>query len=209
MSWISLYSLVRIIKSLNYRYLLKRGTTWNDLKWPETTYSEQETTWNDLQWAINDLKRPTTSKTQPTTIWTYQQRAKRDAKPLTTSRFLDYFTVWSNRFSSLTRFPPNIHNHSSTASWRIMVKIERQTFVYYNVNQFDTHKFTFARQKSTLWIKQKKSNFDINKTLRALKMIAWSFLPHHIEKRLNADYILCLSNRIEKFSNLLKIKICF
>ena len=44
-----------------------------------------------------------------------------------------------------------------------MVKKERQTFVYYHVhllrdikftgdvaNHFDTHKFTFARQKSTL-----------------------------------------------------------
>ena len=31
---------------------------------------------------------------------------------------------------------------------------------------------------------------DIDKTFGALKMIAWSFLSHHIEKQLNADYNL-------------------
>ena len=56
------------IEHLCWWYLLKRGTTWNDLKWqttskkrPETTYNEQETTWrttwNELQRAWNDLKR--------------------------------------------------------------------------------------------------------------------------------------------------------
>ena len=30
----------------------------------------------------------------------------------------------------------------------------------------------------------------MDKTFRALKMIAWSFLSHHIEKQLNADYNL-------------------
>ena len=40
------------------------------------------------------------------------------------------------------------------------------TFV---VNHFDNHKLTFARQKSTLLIKQKKSNFDVDETFRALK----------------------------------------
>ena len=41
-----------LIKIFFKRYLLKRGTTWNDLKQPETTYNEQkkqcEMTWNDL-----------------------------------------------------------------------------------------------------------------------------------------------------------------
>ena len=49
---------------------------------------------------------------------------------------------------------------------RIMVKIECQTFLYYYVyllwdvefegsvaNYFDTSKLTFAKQKSTIWIK--------------------------------------------------------
>ena len=37
---------------------------------------------------------------------------------------------------------------------------------------------------------KEKTNFDIDKTFRALKMIAWSFSTHHIEKRLNDDYTL-------------------
>ena len=39
-------------------------------------------------------------------------------------------------------------------------------------------------------LSKKKSNFDIDKTFRALKMIALWFSSHHIEKRLNADYTL-------------------
>ena len=83
-------------------------TTWNDLQRHEKTYSEQEIPGNDLQWARNDLKRPTTSKAQPRTTLTYLQRAKKDSKQPTTTRFWDYFTIWGNRFSSLTCFQPNI-----------------------------------------------------------------------------------------------------
>ena len=84
-----------------------------------------------------------------------------------------------------------------------MVKTERQAFLYYRVyllrdikftgyvaNHFDTRKLTFVRQNPTLWIKQKKSNFNIDKTFRALKMITWSFSAHHTEKQLDADYTL-------------------
>ena len=80
-------------------------------------------------------------------------------------------------------------------------------FTGYVANHFDTRKLTFARQKSTLWIKQKKSNFDIDKTFRALKMITWSFSAHHTEKRLNADYTLFfkLNWKVFKF---FEIKIC-
>ena len=118
-------------KQFILRYLLKRGMTWNNLKrpttnkkQPETTCNKQEMTWNNLQWprpitntkrpwsdpqrARNDLRRSTTSKTQPTTTQTYLQQAKKDAQRPTTSRFWDYFTIWGNWFSFLTRFQPNI-----------------------------------------------------------------------------------------------------
>ena len=92
---------------------LKRPTT--NKKWPETTYNylkrprtNKKRPGNDLKWARNDLKRPTTSKTQPTTTRTYLQQVKEGAKRPTTSRFWDYSTIWGNRFSSLTRFQPNI-----------------------------------------------------------------------------------------------------
>ena len=80
-------------------------------------------------------------------------------------------------------------------------------FTGYVANHFDTRKLTFARQKSTLWIKQKKSNFDIDKTFRALKMITWSFSAHHTEKRLNADYTLFFKLNWKVF-NFFEIKIC-
>ena len=63
-------------------------------------------------------------------------------------------------------------------------------------------------QKSTLWIKQKKTNFDINKTFRVLKMIAWSFSSHHIEKRQNADYTLPVKSNWKVFK-FIEIKIYF
>ena len=68
------------LPELNLRYLLKRGTTyneqettynepeatWNDLQRPEktyneqqeTTYNEQESTWNDPQRVRQNLQRP-------------------------------------------------------------------------------------------------------------------------------------------------------
>ena len=79
----------------------------------------------------------------------------------------------------------------------------------YVTNHFDTHKFTSARQKLILWIKQKIWDFDKDKTSRALKMIAWSFAFNHTEKWLNADYPI-LSNWVERFnSNLLRLKFAF
>ena len=72
----------------------------------------------------------------------------------------------------------------------------------YVANHFDTCKLTFARQKSTLWIKQKISNFDIDKTFRALKWLLGCFKPI----TLKSDWMLitvCFSNWIERFSNLL------
>ena len=156
--------------------------TWNNLQRSETTHNEQETTWNDLQRTRNDRKQPTTNKAQPTKVWIYQKRAKKDAKPPTSSRFWDYFTARDSRFSSLTRLPPKIYyNHSSIASWRITVKIQRQTFVYHHVYLLRDIKFT-------------------------------GYVANHFDARkftLKNDWmliILCLSNRIEKFSNLLKLK---
>ena len=119
------------------------------------------------------------------------------------------------------RFQPTFGcNHSNIISRRIMVNLERQTFLYYHVyllqdikltgyaaNNCDNRKLTFATQNSTLWIKHKKSNLDIDKTFRALKMITWLFSAHHTEKRLNADYTLFfkLNWKIFKF---FEIKIC-
>ena len=45
---------------VRFGYLLKRGTTLNDLKRPTTSKKRSETTYNNL-------KRPTTNKKQPTT----------------------------------------------------------------------------------------------------------------------------------------------
>ena len=215
----------------------EQETTWNNLQQPTMSKKRPETTYNnlkrpimnkkrpgnDLQRARKDLKQPTTSKTQPTVTRVYLQQAKKDAKQ-PTSRFWDDFTIWDNWFSPLTRFNPAFGcNHSSVASGRIMVKIGRQTFFYiimciyygiqnlldtYIANHFVTHKLTFARQKSTVWIKQKKSNFDIDETFRALKWLFRCFQPITLKN----DWMLIIlffSNRIERFSNLLRLKYAF
>ena len=89
-------------------YLLKRGTTWNDLKrptmskkWVETTYNEQETTWNDL-------KQPRASK-----------------KPLT---FHLFFKLILN-FFDLILFVDDVFNSSSESLWGISSMVARRNFM--------------------------------------------------------------------------------
>ena len=113
-------------------YLLKWAITWNNLKWPTTSKKQPKTTYNEQEMTWNGLQRPTTSKKRPETTWndletayneqemtwnnpqwvrqnlqwpdhTYNEQRK-DMKQSTTSRFLDYFTIWGNWFSSLTHF---------------------------------------------------------------------------------------------------------
>ena len=74
-----------------------------------------------------------------------------------------------------------------------MLKVECQTLYYhvyllrdikftgYVANHFDTSKLTFVTKKLILRIKYKKSNFDIDKTFRALQVITWSFSAYHTE----------------------------
>ena len=188
---------------------------WNNLQQRRNNLKEARNNLKPPKTSKKRLKQPITSKAQPKTIWTYQQQAKKDTKPPTTIRFWDYFTVLDNQFSSLTDLITIIQ------TWRIMVKIEHQTFVYYYMrllwdmkftgyiaNYFDTCIFTFVRQKSILWITQKKSNFDIDKISGALKMIACRF--HSIKLKNNwMLIILCLSNWIERFSNLSRLKFAF
>ena len=119
------------------RYLLKPGTTWNDLqrvrndlkqltmckKRPETIYheqettcNEQETTWNNSQRVTiyNDLNTPTTSK----------EKTRNDQQQANFQIILQY---GANGSLLLHFFHPTFGcNHSSIASRRIMVKIERQ-----------------------------------------------------------------------------------
>ena len=78
------------MKLATFRYLLKRGRTWNDLKRSETTWNDLQrarTIWNSLQQTRNDLKRPTTSKKRPETTyneqemtWNDLERARNDLK---------------------------------------------------------------------------------------------------------------------------------
>ena len=76
----------------------------------------------------------------------------------------------------------------------------------YVANHFDTRKFTFAMQRSTLWIKFKKSNFDIDKTFRALKMICYVvFISSHWKA---TECWLYFARQIKlkgRFSNLLRL----
>ena len=74
---------------LNWGYLLRRGTTWNDLKRTR-----------------NDLKRLKTSKTQLTMTWTYLQRAKKRRKTTKNKQIFRLFynirqtVLFSNTFST-------------------------------------------------------------------------------------------------------------
>ena len=120
-------------------YLQKRETIWNDLKRPttskkqneltrpQTTYNEQETTWNEL-------KRPTTSKKRSATTWNNLQRAattttkkKRSDQQRAHFKIILQYDAIVSLLEHV--FHPTYFNHSSIASWRIMVKVERQTSI--------------------------------------------------------------------------------
>ena len=65
-------------------------------------------TWNDLQQVRHNLQW-----TKPT-----YNKQRKDAKRSTTSRFWDYFTVWGNWFSSLTRF--QFSKHLVAITWALL-----------------------------------------------------------------------------------------
>ena len=112
-----------------FAYLLKRGTTLDDQKRPETTYNEQETTWNNLERVRNDLKRPTTSKKRPETTYNKQemtwddlQRARNNLKrPGTT--YSKKETTWSHLLwarNDLKRSTSSKWQHEKTCREQIL-----------------------------------------------------------------------------------------
>ena len=83
-------------------------------------------TWNEPQWVRHNLQWPEC---------TYNEQRK-DAKQPTASSFADYFTIWGQWFSSLTRFPPNIwlqsfehcftENHGQNSVKHLLLCIKHQ-----------------------------------------------------------------------------------
>ena len=128
--------------------LKRTTTTWNELQRARNNLKRPSATWHEIEQTRNDLKRPTTfrkwpQKTQPTTTWAYQQRAKKDARRPTTGRF--WRTTRGNRFSCLIRFLPNI--------W---------------LQSFENCFIENHGKRKTYELSKKKSNFDTDKTFRAL-----------------------------------------
>ena len=180
----------------------------NDLKRPETTYNEQETTWNDPQRVRNNLQWP-----EPTNNERKKNKNKnKNEKRPTTSRFWDYFTIWGNRFSSLTHFPSNIwlqsfehcfmanHGENRAPNICILSCVFITGYKIYRIRWL-----TFVRQKSTSWLRQKKSNFELEKASKHWKWLLGRFYPITLKN----DWMLImlyLTNWIERFSNLLRLK---
>ena len=69
-----------LYKCVFYSYLLKRGTTWNDVKRPKTTYNEQETIWNKLKRPATSKKRPETTYNKQEMTWNDLQRTRNNMK---------------------------------------------------------------------------------------------------------------------------------
>ena len=122
-------------KRLFWLYLLKRGTTWNELqqarnnpKQPEKTYNEQETNWNDLQQPRNDLKRPTTSKKQPEMTYDNLKQEKNDMKRPTVSKkrpettFNKDVIIWKDLHRTEPSFMESIYSKNNHAEGSIVTK---------------------------------------------------------------------------------------
>ena len=112
-------------------YLLKRGTTWNDLQRPTRSKKQPETTYSDLQGARNNLKRPTTSKKRPETTYNDLkrpittkkrpgndlQRARNDLKQPTTSK-----TQPTTSWTYLQRAKKKTQNDQQQADFEIILQ---------------------------------------------------------------------------------------
>ena len=88
--------------------------------------------WNDPQ-------------TQSTMTWTYLKQAKKYAKQPTTSRFWNSFKIWGKRFSSLTRYPPNIWLPSFEQSLYYHVHFLRDIRLIFFCLDFVSRAFTNQR----------------------------------------------------------------
>ena len=218
-----------------YWYLLKHGTTWNDLE-------RSTTIWNNLQRARNDLKRPTSSKAQPTTIWTLLTTSKKRRETTNKEQILRLFTVWDNWFSSLTRFPPNIWlqnpafclalyltgvhfqgelQHFGPMGRQKIKCLPIRTWEIAGVRLQDKYMVDDTlRTTLTLvnfYLQGKSQPYEFIKKKQILTKIKdsdlWKWLLGRFDPiTLKNDWmliILCQSNRIERFSNLLRLKFAF
>ena len=129
-----MWKTLALIKTRNDLKRPERLTT--SKKRPKTTYNEQETTWNDPQRVRHNLQWPE---------HTYNEQRK-DAKRPTTSRFSDYFTIWGKRFSSLTRFPPNIWLQSFKHCFTENHGENRASSIFYHASSVNYHVY-FLRDK--------------------------------------------------------------
>ena len=110
------------------------------------TYNKQETTWNNLKW-------PTMSKTQTITTWIYYKRAKKKGETTNNKQILRLFTIWGNRFSFVTRFPPKI----SLQSFEHYFMVKMRTFIYNYVDlswgiKFTGHIANHFDTRKLLWL---------------------------------------------------------
>ena len=119
-------------------YLLKRGTTWNNMKRPTTSTKRPDTTYNDLERARNDLKRVRHNLQWPEHSYNEQRK---DAKRPTTSRFSDYFIIWSKWFSSPTRFLANIWLQSFEHCFMENHGENRASSIYYYASRINYHAY--------------------------------------------------------------------
>ena len=106
-------------------YLLKQGTTWNDLKRPTTSKKKSEMTYNQEE----------TSKTQPTMTWKCLQQAKKRRKTTNNKQILRLF--YNNNF------PPNIWFQSFEHCFTENHGGNRVPGIYYHASSVNCHMYFF------------------------------------------------------------------
>ena len=146
-------SAINKLAKFTVRYLLKRGTTWNDLKRARNDLTDLQRARNDLKWPTTSKKRPEMAYNEQETTWNDPQRVRhnlqwsehnytelgKDAKRPTTSIFSDYFTIWGKRFSSLTRFPLDIWLQSFEHFFTKNDGENRASSIYYHASSVNYH----------------------------------------------------------------------
>ena len=109
----------------------EQETIRNDLQQPEKTYNEQETTYNEQEMTWNDPQGAKYNLKRHKRTYNEVKKKRNDQQQADFEIILQHATIGS--LLSYVFHPKLACNHSSIASWRIMVKTERKTIAYYHV----------------------------------------------------------------------------
>ena len=128
---------------------------------------------------------------------THNEQRKETKRP-TTSRFSNYFTIWDKRFTSLTRFPPNIWLQSFEHCFTESHGENRGSSIYCHASSVNYHVYFLQDTRFIFFL----SGFCVSRERERLLFLAPPYHFHllrksfglqhlHLSERFNDEQGLC------------------